>query len=272
MTHSLALSLYITLFLCNTNPCLFFNLLFRRTAPPNLAYSFLNTVAYRFSDDVLSSEVCSEHDHELLRPQVISTWMPNGVGSMAGKRVVFAETQVNITHTQTWPFFHSISRLSSSLPLLYIFSFIGGGGAWWHQDNCLHFENCNSSPYKNTHTKRRNCEWVKFCRVCDTDMFIACYRAENKFRPTVACPHAHTENWIKPDRKRMCNVSMFSLRSRWGSVSAACCCCCYYMMNILYISARAQRKCGIRIIQFSDGFNFHIHYLYWIDDGSMRMR
>lgn len=37
-----------------------------------------------------------DHDHELLKPQVISTWMPNGVGSMPGKRVIFAETQVSI--------------------------------------------------------------------------------------------------------------------------------------------------------------------------------
>lgn len=36
-----------------------------------------------------------EHDHELLKPQLTSTWMPNGVGSMAGRSVVFAETQVS---------------------------------------------------------------------------------------------------------------------------------------------------------------------------------
>lgn len=38
---------------------------------------------------------CLEHDHELLRPQLIGTWMPNGVGSMPGRRVIFAETQVS---------------------------------------------------------------------------------------------------------------------------------------------------------------------------------
>lgn len=41
-----------------------------------------------------SGTSCLEHDHELLKPQLISTWMPNGVGSMPGKRTIFAETQV----------------------------------------------------------------------------------------------------------------------------------------------------------------------------------
>lgn len=36
-----------------------------------------------------------DHDHEKLKPQLISTWMPNGVGAMPGKRVIFAETQVS---------------------------------------------------------------------------------------------------------------------------------------------------------------------------------
>lgn len=65
-------------------------------ATPNPAYSFLNTIHYSFSNDVTSGDItiCMDHDHELLKPQVISTWMPNGVGSMPGKRVIFAETQV----------------------------------------------------------------------------------------------------------------------------------------------------------------------------------
>lgn len=37
-----------------------------------------------------------DHDHEKLKPQLISTWMPNGVGAMPGKRVIFAETQVSV--------------------------------------------------------------------------------------------------------------------------------------------------------------------------------
>lgn len=39
--------------------------------------------------------ICLDHDHELLKPQLISTWMPNGVGSMPGKRAIFSETQVS---------------------------------------------------------------------------------------------------------------------------------------------------------------------------------
>lgn len=73
-------------------------LVFCRVAPPNPAYSFLNTIRYSFSDDGAASNgvlICMDHDHELLKPQVISTWMPNAVGSMANKRVIFAETQVS---------------------------------------------------------------------------------------------------------------------------------------------------------------------------------
>lgn len=38
---------------------------------------------------------CLEHDHETLRPIIVSTWMPEKVGGLAGKSLVFAETQVN---------------------------------------------------------------------------------------------------------------------------------------------------------------------------------
>lgn len=64
--------------------------------PPNPAFSFLNTIKYTFADDTTTSDamICLDHDHALLKPQVISTWMPSGVGSKPGKRVIFAETQV----------------------------------------------------------------------------------------------------------------------------------------------------------------------------------
>lgn len=67
-----------------------------RLAPPNPAYSFLNSIRYSFAEDLTTSEaaICMEHDHELLKPQIISTWMPSGYGSKPGKRVIFAETQV----------------------------------------------------------------------------------------------------------------------------------------------------------------------------------
>lgn len=73
----------------------FFFLSKHSVTPPNLAYSFLNTIQYHFTDEITpAGVVCAEHDHELLKPQLISTWMPNGVGAMAGQRTVFAETQV----------------------------------------------------------------------------------------------------------------------------------------------------------------------------------
>lgn len=64
--------------------------------PTNPAFSFLNTIKYTFADDTTTSDamICLDHDHALLKPQVISTWMPSGVGSKPGKRVIFAETQV----------------------------------------------------------------------------------------------------------------------------------------------------------------------------------
>lgn len=66
-----------------------------RLAPPNPAYSFLNTIRYSFDESAQSdANLCTDHDHELLKPQVISTWMPSGVGSKPGKRTIFAETQV----------------------------------------------------------------------------------------------------------------------------------------------------------------------------------
>lgn len=39
---------------------------------------------------------CLEHDHELLRPIIVSTWMPEKVGGLPGKSLVFAESQVHI--------------------------------------------------------------------------------------------------------------------------------------------------------------------------------
>lgn len=73
-----------------------------RLALPNPAYSFLNTIRYGFDDLVKSdASLCMDHDHELLKPQVISTWMPSGVGSKPGKRTIFAETQVCYKRTLT---------------------------------------------------------------------------------------------------------------------------------------------------------------------------
>lgn len=40
---------------------------------------------------------CEEHDHETLRPIIVDTWMPEKVGGLPGKSLVFAETQVNLS-------------------------------------------------------------------------------------------------------------------------------------------------------------------------------
>ncbi|XP_046486280.1 teneurin-a isoform X2 [Neodiprion pinetum] len=37
---------------------------------------------------------CLEHDHEILRPIIVGTWMPEKVGGLPGKSLVFAETQI----------------------------------------------------------------------------------------------------------------------------------------------------------------------------------
>lgn len=63
----------------------------------NPALTFLNSIHYHTADEANdASKVCMDHDHEKLKPQLISTWMPNGVGAMPGKRVIFAETQVSL--------------------------------------------------------------------------------------------------------------------------------------------------------------------------------
>jgi hypothetical protein len=65
----------------------------------NLAYSFLNSITYTFNDKnatIKDNSICKDHDHEVLKPHLTSTWMPNSVGSMSGKSVVFAESEVSV--------------------------------------------------------------------------------------------------------------------------------------------------------------------------------
>lgn len=67
---------------------------------PSKAFSFLNSLQYQFealsfNDTVSTSKPpCSDHDHEMLKPILTSTWMPNAVGAMPGKSLIFAENQV----------------------------------------------------------------------------------------------------------------------------------------------------------------------------------
>lgn len=63
----------------------------------NLAFSFLNSIAYSLSEKNMTIKdwsVCKDHDHELLKPHLTSTWMPNAIGSMSGKSLIFAEAEV----------------------------------------------------------------------------------------------------------------------------------------------------------------------------------
>nr|CAD7200938.1 unnamed protein product [Timema douglasi] len=53
---------------------------------------------------------CLDHDHELLRPVIMSTWMPEKVGAMPGRCLVLAETQI---------LQESIQIPGSSLHLMY---------------------------------------------------------------------------------------------------------------------------------------------------------
>lgn len=65
----------------------------------NIAYSFLRSLQYKFNEGMTndSTVICADHDHELLRPVLTSTWMPNAIGSMAGRSAIFAENQVRMS-------------------------------------------------------------------------------------------------------------------------------------------------------------------------------
>lgn len=57
---------------------------------------------------------CLEHDHETLRPIIVSTWMPEKVGGLPGKSLIFAESQVY--------FYFLINSVSFSRSPLFSFS------------------------------------------------------------------------------------------------------------------------------------------------------
>ncbi|KAH0999482.1 hypothetical protein HUJ04_001366 [Dendroctonus ponderosae] len=64
--------------LIDRNPALYF---------PGVSRSF-------FDSDGSLPNVCEEHDPEKLRPIITGTWMPEAVGGMQGRSVIFAETQI----------------------------------------------------------------------------------------------------------------------------------------------------------------------------------
>lgn len=83
---------------------------------PNIAYSFLNSLQYRFdanSND--TTVICPDHNHELLRPLLTSTWMPNAIGSMAGRSAIFAENQVSCLFS----FFCALEHLILLMTITY---------------------------------------------------------------------------------------------------------------------------------------------------------
>lgn len=48
-----------------------------------------------FDQSLYNITPCMDHKES---PQIISTWLPEKIGSMPGKSVIFAETQVKLTN------------------------------------------------------------------------------------------------------------------------------------------------------------------------------
>lgn len=57
---------------------------------------------------------CLEHDHEILRPIIVSTWMPEKVGGLPGKSLVFAESQVILRFRDSLFIFHSCTKMANA--------------------------------------------------------------------------------------------------------------------------------------------------------------
>ncbi|KAL0125856.1 hypothetical protein PUN28_004718 [Cardiocondyla obscurior] len=63
---------------------------YKSNQPPSPAVGFPGISMGLFSEH----GPCLEHDHETLRPIIVSTWMPEKVGGLPGKSLVFAESQI----------------------------------------------------------------------------------------------------------------------------------------------------------------------------------
>ncbi|XP_046747873.1 teneurin-a isoform X4 [Diprion similis] len=63
---------------------------YRPNQPPSPAVGFPGISMGLFGE----RGPCLEHDHEILRPIIVGTWMPEKVGGLPGKSLVFAETQI----------------------------------------------------------------------------------------------------------------------------------------------------------------------------------
>ncbi|XP_048511845.1 teneurin-a isoform X2 [Athalia rosae] len=63
---------------------------YRPNQPPSPAVGFPGISMGLFGEH----GPCLEHDHEILRPIIVGTWMPEKVGGLPGKSLIFAETQI----------------------------------------------------------------------------------------------------------------------------------------------------------------------------------
>ncbi|KAG5879649.1 hypothetical protein JTB14_012096 [Gonioctena quinquepunctata] len=60
----------------------------------NPALNFPGVSRSFFGPNGVLPETCDDHDTEILRPIITGTWLPEAVGGMQGKSVIFAETQI----------------------------------------------------------------------------------------------------------------------------------------------------------------------------------
>lgn len=60
----------------------------------NPAINFPGVSRSLFGPNGELTPVCLEHNPKILSPVITGTWMPESVGSLAGRSLIFAETQV----------------------------------------------------------------------------------------------------------------------------------------------------------------------------------
>lgn len=60
----------------------------------NRAINFPGVSRSFFDANGALPNTCDDHDPELLTPIITGTWMPEAVGGLQGKSVIFAETQI----------------------------------------------------------------------------------------------------------------------------------------------------------------------------------
>ena len=58
-------------------------------------YNYWDNTEYLTGPDTLWIQPCLDHNHDSMKPQVVSTYLPDTVGGAPESSVVFAETQVS---------------------------------------------------------------------------------------------------------------------------------------------------------------------------------